>query len=226
MCLALIFATEVLLFNSRWIILKSGYARFPWKEKDSLFAIWSYLLRIAWIEFDPVLILELLSVFKLKADYGALLFLVSPVPKRYGLWLIVAKCNEIVIVCRNIDSLHTVRVRIEIGSDWCAWDWVPYNKHGVITAICCDNPAFIFWACCSGNTIAMTLKKTLCLGRVVIEDTSVCWRVEDFLNILMLKSCMIKSRSGKRWLTCLSWVVRLCTPWSMSLLNPMTYWRF
>ena len=70
----------------------------PVKEKNSLKTVGGELLWVIRIEFDPMLILELLSIFELKRNNRTFFLFVGPVPKRYSLWLIITKSYKILVV--------------------------------------------------------------------------------------------------------------------------------
>jgi len=89
---------EVLLLNLWRVVLELRNTFFPVEEKNSLDTVGAELLRVIRIKFDPMLILELLSVFELKRNNWSFLFLVGPVPKRNSLWLVIAKSHEILVV--------------------------------------------------------------------------------------------------------------------------------
>ena len=110
-----------------------------------------------------MLVLEFRSVLELQTHDGSLFLLVGPVPQRNCLWLIVSESNKVIVISRDIDCLHTVRVRVEVCADGCARNGVPYYKHGIVTSIGSHNPALILRAGCRGNTVAVTLEKSLCL---------------------------------------------------------------
>lgn len=110
-----------------------------------------------------MLVLEFRGVLELQTHDGSLFLLVGPVPQRNCLWLIVSESNKVIVISRDIDCLHTVRVRVEVCADGCARNGVPYYKHGIVTSIGSHNPALILRAGCRGNTVAVTLEKSLCL---------------------------------------------------------------
>ena len=89
---------EVLLLNLWRVVLELRNTFFPVEEKNSLDTVGAEFLRIIRIEFDPMLILELLSVFELKRNNWSFFLLVGPVPKRNSLWLIITKSYEILVV--------------------------------------------------------------------------------------------------------------------------------
>ena len=70
----------------------------PVEEKNSLETVGVELLWVIRIEFDPMLILELLSVFELKGNNWTFFLFVGPVPKRNSLRLIVTKGYEVLVV--------------------------------------------------------------------------------------------------------------------------------
>lgn len=70
----------------------------PVEEKNSLKTVGGELLWVIRIEFDPMLILELLSIFELKRNNRTFFLFVGPVPKRYSLWLIITKSYKILVV--------------------------------------------------------------------------------------------------------------------------------
>lgn len=110
-----------------------------------------------------MLVLEFRGVLELQTHDGSLFLLIGPVPQRNCLWLIVSESNKVIVISRDVDGLHTVRVRVEICADGCPRNGVPHNKHGIVTSIGSHNPALILRAGCRGNTVAVTLKKSLCL---------------------------------------------------------------
>ena len=110
-----------------------------------------------------MLVMEFRGVLELQTHDGSLFLLVGPVPQRNCLWLIVSESNKVIVISRDIDCLHTVRVRVEVCADGCARNGVPYYKHGIVTSIGSHNPALILRAGCRGNTVAVTLEKSLCL---------------------------------------------------------------
>jgi hypothetical protein len=65
MSLTLVFSTEVFLFDSWRIVLEGGNSGLPREEKNALFTVRGNLLRVARVELNPVLVLELLCVLKL-----------------------------------------------------------------------------------------------------------------------------------------------------------------
>jgi len=181
--LRLIFATEILLLNSGRVVLEGWNAWLPRKEENSLFAVGCDLLGVAGVKLDPVLVLELLCVLELQANNRPLFLLVSPVPKRDRLRLIVTKGGEVVVVCRDIYGLHTVRMRIQVGADGSAAHRVPHYEHRVIPAICSHDPALVIGAGCCRDAVAVTLKESLGLGAVVVNHTSVCRAEEDLVSL-------------------------------------------
>lgn len=81
------------------------------------------------VEFDPMLVLELLSVLVLLADDGAFLFFVGPVPERNSLGTVSTQSNDVAVVHRQVNGLNTIRVRIEVGTHRCTRDRIPDHEH-------------------------------------------------------------------------------------------------
>jgi len=135
------------------------------------------------VEFNPVLVLELLGVLVLLADDRTFFFFICPVPKRNSLRAVSSESYNVTIVHRQIDSLHSVRMRVKVCSYWSSRDRIPDNKHRIITTISSYNKLFSIRACSGSNLITVTLKKLLIFSLVVINNTGMCWGVENLGSI-------------------------------------------
>lgn len=75
------------------------YPIFPVEEEHSLLAIGGKFSAVSFrIELDPLLILEFVCVLELHAADRTLLFLVEPVPQRYGLRHIVTQSHNVLVI--------------------------------------------------------------------------------------------------------------------------------
>ena len=169
---------EVLFLNSWGVVLELGDALLPIQEKNSLFTIRCQLMRVIGVEFDPVLVLELLSVFILQRNNRSILFLVSPVPQRNGLWLVITQRGQVSVISRQIQAPNTIWVRIQESSDWRSGNGVPNNEHRVLTAIGGDDPPFVIRAGSGCDLVAVTLEQFLRFLLVVVDDAGVRRTVE------------------------------------------------
>jgi hypothetical protein len=77
--------------------------------------------KLGWIfrvEFNPVLILELNRILELEGHNWTFFLLISPVPKRDSLWLVITQGDQVLVVHRQIKAFDTIGVRIQKSSYW------------------------------------------------------------------------------------------------------------
>ena len=172
---------KIFLISWRRIVVKLGETWWPIQEKHSLDTIATKFIWIVWIEFYPVLVLENISILEFQAADRSILLLISPVPEWDSLWRVSTQSGNVLIISGKIHCLYTVWMWVEESTHWSGRKRVPNDKHRVITTVGCDHPTFVFGAgrCC--DSVAMTLKQFLRLRDIVIDDSCMCWSVEDFL---------------------------------------------
>lgn len=69
-------------------------------------------------------------------------------------------------------------MRSKDGPDRVARLRVPHDQHGLLTAICRDDPALVFTHNAARNRVTMTLKQSLLTAGVVVDDSRVGSGVE------------------------------------------------
>jgi hypothetical protein len=83
-----------------------------------MFTVRSQLGWVLRIEFNPVLILELNRILELEGHNWTFFLLISPVPKRDSLWLVITQGDQVLVVHRQIKAFDTIGVRIQKSSYW------------------------------------------------------------------------------------------------------------
>ena len=167
-----------LFANRRSIVLESFRLDGPLHEKDAVFAVTGELVRVHRVEFDPVRGAEIRLVVELHGDYRSILVLVRPVPQRARLGLICTKRRDVAFICRKVHHHDTAWVWLEESAHGSARVRVPDDKHAVIAGIGSHQPGFVLTAQDRSDLVTVTLQQLLLLRHIVVNDASVCSRIE------------------------------------------------
>ena len=125
------------------------------------------------VELNPeVKVAAISSVVNFTTD-RAFLSLVGPVPKADSLGGVSTNGNNVLVVDREVNCAHSIRMRVEESPHWSALVTVPNDEHRIITRISCDQPPFVFRTSCGSDLVAVTLEEDLFFFYVVVDDTCV-----------------------------------------------------
>jgi len=129
-------------------------------EEDTDGTVTGELMRVHWIELDPVGCSDVLQT-KLHRNLRSILVHVSPVPKRACLGNVSTKRRDVVVISRQIHHLNATGVRFEISAHWSRRDRIPNHKHRVFSGIGCNDPLLVLTAENAGDFIAVALEQFL-----------------------------------------------------------------
>jgi len=156
----------------------------PLHEEDTDGTVTGELMRVHWIELDPVGCSDVLQT-KLHRNLRSILVHVSPVPKRACLGNVSTKRRDVVVISRQIHHLNATGVRFEISAHWSRRDRIPNHKHRVFSGIGCNDPLLVLTAENAGDFIAVALEQFLLFCYVVVDYTCVCSRIKNLCALII-----------------------------------------
>lgn len=175
------------------------------------------------VELNPLLATNYFFVLKLKAHNGSLLLFVRPVPQRNRLVLVGSQGHDVLAVVGQVHLGDTAGMGVQEGPDGRSGQGVPDHQHRVVSFVGRYDPAFIGGARRRGDPVTVALEEFLGAAHVVVDDTSVGSGVKQFLDN---KLAVERSLTVLLMLFFWSYPVKKCTPWSRSLLKPLTHSKF
>lgn len=190
-----ILSGEIALLDRGRVGLELAALGSPRVEQDTRFTVTDDFVVLVGVEFNPELVLVGLGSQELDGADRALLFLVSPVPKRHGLISVSSEGDNVLVISREIHVGDTIWVRVEVSADGSSSSGIPDNEHRVFTGIGSDHPSLVLRASDGCNLIAMTLEESLSLvsWSVIVDDTGMSGGIENFLtNMLNLINCHLR----------------------------------
>ena len=171
------------IFNDAWfIICEIIIVLFPRKENYIRSASCHNILYVMSIKSNIMLHLCFVMC-KSRCHNWLDPFFIIYIPNRNRLRNTVWQCHNIVWIWRDVKIDHTVFMRREIRPSRRTPNRIPNNQHWILPWVSSHNQIFVLAARSRCYSIAMALQKFLLFRFVVIDDSCMCWGVEDFSSV-------------------------------------------